>query len=87
MFNKYTLLIVGLVVAMYVSTTNVSGLCSCSCCDGDQCNPIYEGAADASSCAGPSCLIACKAKFEHACNSPATDNVAVTCQERTGVAD
>ncbi len=80
MFNKYILLIVGLVAAMSVLTTNASGLCSCSCCDGDQCNPIYEGTAIASSCDQSDCVTACKAKFETACGSFFT-TVGVTCKE------
>ncbi len=80
MLNKYILLIVGLVAALYVSTTNANGLCSCSCCDGDQCDPIYEGTAIASSCAQSDCITACKAKFEDACGSFYT-TIRETCQE------
>ena len=69
MFDKYTLLIVGLVAAMYVLTIDASGLCSCSCCDGDQCNPIYQGTTIAPSCNQNDCITACKAKFVDACGS------------------
>ncbi|CAF3522696.1 unnamed protein product [Rotaria socialis] len=40
MFHQCIILIVGLVTLMHVSATNASGLCSCSCCDGDQCDVI-----------------------------------------------
>ncbi len=69
MFDKYIFLIVGLVAVMYVSTTNAAGLCSCSCCDSDQCQPIYQGTAIARSCAQSDCIAACKAKFPAACGS------------------
>ncbi|CAF3339703.1 unnamed protein product [Rotaria socialis] len=67
MFHQCIILIVGLVTLMYVSATNASGLCSCSCCDGDQCDPVYEGTAIASTCAQSNCVAACKTKFEDAC--------------------
>ncbi|CAF3771412.1 unnamed protein product [Rotaria sp. Silwood1] len=65
---------------MYASITNASGLCSCSCCDGDQCDPVYEGTAIASTCAISDCVTACKTKYEDACGSFFT-KVRVTCQE------
>ncbi len=80
MFNKYILLIVGLVATMYVSTTNANGLCSCSCCDGDQCDPIYEGTAIARTCAQSDCINACKTTFVEACGS-FYGTIRETCQE------
>lgn len=86
MFNKYTIVIVGLVIAIHATITSASGLCSCSCCDSDQCNPIYQGTAIASSCGQSDCITACKTKFVDACGSFYT-TIHETCQMKIDEAD
>jgi cobalamin biosynthesis Mg chelatase CobN len=83
MFNKYLVLLVGLVAAIYVPKTNAHGLCSCSCCDYTDCDPIYQGVVDVPSCDEFSCINACKATYPFACDSTTTSEVAVTCQEES----
>ncbi|CAF4285580.1 unnamed protein product, partial [Adineta steineri] len=56
MFNKYLLLLVGLVAAIYIPTTNAYGICTCFCCEGSSCEPIPEGEIDIPSCEEGSCL-------------------------------
>lgn len=42
MFNKYAVLIIDFIDAIYATATNASDICSCSSRDCDQFNPICQ---------------------------------------------
>ncbi|CAF3576361.1 unnamed protein product [Rotaria sp. Silwood1] len=83
MFNNYLLLLllISLVVTICVPTINAYGFCTCSCCDGSGCDPLFEGSIEISSCDGTSCLEACKKSFPLSCDSPTTGKLKYDCKD------
>ncbi|CAF3157895.1 unnamed protein product [Rotaria sp. Silwood2] len=81
MFNKYLLLLVGLLVTIYVPTINAYGYCTCFCCDGSGCEPMFDGSIEIPSCDGSACLEACKKTFPLSCNITSTGKVKPDCKE------
>ncbi|CAF0963084.1 unnamed protein product [Rotaria sordida] len=81
MFNKYLLLFISLVVTIYIPTTNAYGFCTCYCCDGPSCDPIFEGNIKIPSCDGSSCFETCKKTFPLSCASQTTGVVKPDCKD------
>ncbi|CAF2985287.1 unnamed protein product [Rotaria sp. Silwood2] len=64
-------------------TTRTYDICSCSCCNGEECVPSYEGIVEVPSCAGQYCVMACQQRFPWTCGSSGPHEVDAKCREIT----